>query len=288
MAANKRRPGLELPADLVRGVPPEYRALAETIQHRLKVIDELIEAAAGFRGTVKIAAQKGRDDRSLLEPGLHLEGGRIADAADPIDNQDLVTKGALLKFLNCERLSSILSDCWEFPEAIENAIEIAAPSDDGQTFFWGSRVYRYETVAVQGHPLNTCRVQRFPLPFDITVSQVTIEVTTASANKLASVGLYDQNGNLVLNSGTFSVGTTGFKTKTFTAVRLPKGMYYLAITCDGGISYRAYSATGVWFDFLNHTSAKAGTGAATTGGALNSTIGTITPATTLAPITLFE
>ena len=271
----------------MRGIPPEYRELAETIQHRLKVLDELIESAAGFRGTVKIATQKQTDERGVAEPGLHLEGGRIADAADPIDNGDLVTKSALLKFLNCERLTSILSDCWEFPEAIEDAVELAGPSDDGQTFFYGSRVYRFDGVFTQGLAVNECRVQLFPLPFDITVQKLTVEITGSDAGKVGSVGLYDINGNLVVNSGTFSVATTGFKTQTFTPVKLPKGMYYLAITSNGGPSYRAHLSNS-WFSILNQNSAKNGKGTNTTGGALNQTLGTITAGTLLAPVVMFE
>jgi hypothetical protein len=272
---------------VVRGVPPAYRELADTIQHRLKVLDELIESAAGFRGTVKIATQKKSDERGVLDPGLHLENGRIADAADPIDNQDLVTKSTLLKFLNCERLSLILSDCWEFSEAIDNAVEITAASSDGQTLFYGGMVYRFDTQTPQSHTANECRVQLFPLPFGITVQKVTIQVTTAVAGKVASVGLYNSAGSLVLNSGTFAVATTGLKTATFTPVKLTPGMYYLAITSDGNISYQAY-ATFVGFNLFNQNSAKNGKGANTTGGALNSTLGTVTAGGTWAPVTLFE
>jgi hypothetical protein len=71
------------------------------------------------------------------------------------------------------------------------------------------------------------------IPARITVNQIRVRVTTAAA-AAGDVGVYDANGNLVLNGGanSLSLNTTGVKTITPTQANktLNPGQYYVAIT----------------------------------------------------------
>ncbi|MGA9769183.1 MAG: hypothetical protein WBV94_09090 [Blastocatellia bacterium] len=108
---NKRRPYLEIPRDEIDALPPELRSIFTTLNERLKVLSELHESTAGLRGPVGIAKQAGKDLRGVDMPGLTLEGNRAANAADPIDEQDLVTLGYLKRLLTCKNITRILEGC---------------------------------------------------------------------------------------------------------------------------------------------------------------------------------
>jgi hypothetical protein len=122
---NKRRPLLEIPKDEIDALPPELHSVFTTLNERLKTLSELHESTAGLRGPVGIARQSKKDPRGVVMPGLLLEGNRAGDAADPIDDQDLVTLGYLKRQLKCDKLTAILEDCEDTDNVID---EDAAPS----------------------------------------------------------------------------------------------------------------------------------------------------------------
>lgn len=117
---NKRRPYLEIPKDEIDALPPELRSIFTTLNERLKAITELHESTAGLRGPVGIAKQTKKDNRGVVEAGLQLEGNRAANAADPIDDQDLVTLGYLKRQLACSNLSRILETCAEEEDLLDD------------------------------------------------------------------------------------------------------------------------------------------------------------------------
>jgi hypothetical protein len=116
---NKRRPLLEIPKDEIDALPPELRQVFTTLNERLKTLSELHESTAGLRGPVGIATQTRKDLRGVVEVGLTLEGNRAGNAADPIDDQDLVTLGYLKRQLKCDNLNKILETCAETDDLLD-------------------------------------------------------------------------------------------------------------------------------------------------------------------------
>jgi hypothetical protein len=81
---------------------------------------------------------------------------------------------------------------------------------------------------------NTIYIVPVYIPGPLTVNEIRVDVTSA-LGAAGDVGLYDANGNLVLNGGSSSLTTTtGFKsitpTQTGNARILGAGQYYAAIT----------------------------------------------------------
>lgn len=80
---------------------------------------------------------------------------------------------------------------------------------------------------------NQVRAFQIVIPFAMTISKVSVNVTTADAvNTVMDVGIYDANKNRVAyTNGGISVATTGLKTVNLAAaVTLPAGVYYFAQT----------------------------------------------------------
>lgn len=117
---NKRRPLLGIPKDEIDALPPELRQVFTTLNERLKTLSELHESTAGLRGPVGIATQTRKDPRGVVEVGLTLEGNRAGNAADPIDDQDLVTLGYLKRQLACANLNKILETCAETDDLLDD------------------------------------------------------------------------------------------------------------------------------------------------------------------------
>jgi hypothetical protein len=143
---------------------------------------------------------------------------------------------------------------------------------------------------------NQVRVMQFVLPFRVTVTRISMEVTTAAASAVCDAGIYAADGNTRhvyagANSG-FSAGTTGVKTVTLGAsVTLAPGAYYYAWTCsDATVQVRLLNNPGGQNSLLNAvTVEKNGTAAnAASAGILPTTLGTITAATAAAMVAIFE
>lgn len=86
------------------------------------------------------------------------------------------------------------------------------------------------TVAITA---NTVTAWRFYIDHNITVTELTFHLATASAGGLISFGVYSSDGNtLLINTGTISTTATGTKRTTFSAIVLSAGFYWLAWTAD--------------------------------------------------------
>jgi hypothetical protein len=121
---------------------------------------------------------------------------------------------------------------------------------------------------------NVTTIWGFLLPYNVTTTQVSYQVTTAdkTANEY-DIGIFNNSGNLVLaigpTAGTAFAAATGFNTLSWTqgSTTLPAGRYYLAFTTNCASSCAAIGASTSFVSFAIAHSA-----GATTGGALPSTV----------------
>lgn len=77
--------------------------------------------------------------------------------------------------------------------------------------------------------LNRVYFVRFTIPFSITIKRATVWCTSNVGTPNLSCGIYDSNGNKLLDSGVFALNATAAKfSNTFAAVTLAAGTYYFA------------------------------------------------------------
>ena len=121
---------------------------------------------------------------------------------------------------------------------------------------------------------NLNKLWGFLLPYNVTTTQVTYDITTADAtSNNYDIGIFNSAGNLVVDIGptpgsTFSA-TKGFHTVTWDqgSTTLPAGKYYIGFTTNCNSACAVVAAVGSFVSFAANASA-----GATTGGALSSTI----------------
>ena len=104
----------------------------------------------------------------------------------------------------------------------------------------------FGTVAVTANRLVGTLL---PVPRDMTLSHLVIEVTSAAeAGKIARLGIYKIGdnfypGDLLLDAGTVAVDSTGLKTLQISGgQKLTKGIYFIATISDGAPTVRYYSS----------------------------------------------
>lgn len=174
----------------------------------------------------------------------------------------------------------------------------------GTSFFWGGYDRADQlpasatATAAFGASNNKSFFTLFYLPYPITVTRISIDVgaVSASASQFASVGIYsaDGNGTKLIDSGTFNVSTgqaTGVKSNTISAVSLQPNFYYFVETTNStDATFVTVATPAIFGSFYNNgTSVRTGSGTATTNGALNSTLGSVSGATNLSfMLALFE
>ena len=116
-----------------------------------------------------------------------------------------------------------------------------------------------------------------------------------SASTFASAGIYSIAGEKLVDSGTFDCGTSGIKTNTITGVHLTPGWYYFvwtnSSTATGFTYFSAVNGSNV-ATILNTNGTRVAVATATSGGALNSTLGSLSEITTgnavSIPVAFFE
>lgn len=128
---------------------------------------------------------------------------------------------------------------------------------------------------------NQVRFFRFYISFRLALAFITCEVNTLAAGSTLGVGVYNNDGTILLASGTASSASTGVKRVAMTPspVDLLPDFYYLAWTNTGNVAQ-----TGLWGnvstvqDILNDTGVSHGTAAnASAAGVLPATLGALTP-----------
>ena len=90
---------------------------------------------------------------------------------------------------------------------------------------------------------NSLDAHAFPVPRDLTIDRLAVQVATAAAGKKVRIGIYKNGANiypgeLLLDAGEVDVGTLGVKT-IIVDQALTKGLYWLAFTSDGTPGLRA-------------------------------------------------
>jgi fibronectin-binding autotransporter adhesin len=125
------------------------------------------------------------------------------------------------------------------------------------------------TGGVQAATKNLTKLWGILLPYNVTTSQITYDVTTAdnTANTY-DIGIFDNSGNLVANIGP-TPGTTfapakAFETLAWTqgSTSLVAGRYYLAFTTNCASTCAAIAASTTYISFAINASAGASTGGA--------------------------
>lgn len=179
-------------------------------------------------------------------------------------------------------------------------------STSGIGYFWGGMPLLGNSdsaIAWNSSSGNTLTAIQFVLPFTITINKITIGIGTGVSGSFVLVGIYDQNGNKVIDSGEFS-GTTSsvVLSNTLSAgVTLPAGVYYFAWGWTGtgssaltsANSFTATAATGsTWpSNPMNKNVTRVATaGNSISGGVMPSSLGTLTALSSLnaIPAVLFE
>jgi hypothetical protein len=130
------------------------------------------------------------------------------------------------------------------------------------------------TGVAQAGAANVTKLWGFLLPYNVTTTQITYDVTTADkTTNNYDIGIFNNEGSLVLNIGA-SPGTTfassaAFKTLAWIqgSTSLQAGRYYLALTTNCTSKCAALGAAASFVSFAVDTSA-----GATVGGALPATI----------------
>jgi hypothetical protein len=160
-------------------------------------------------------------------------------------------------------------------------------------YFWGVSVY-FRVIGgqnVMANPgANHVQVCEFVIPFDMTISAVTLNVTTAVAASHINIGLYDHTKTKAFDSGQISSGTLGLQGVTGLSVSLSAGSYYLAWSCDDATNLVKCDVSNTGNNEQNKNQTRWGVAAnSTAAGVMPPTLGTITAGTqSNAPITFFE
>ena len=133
----------------------------------------------------------------------------------------------------------------------------------------------------------------FTLQVGMLIGHCTVVNATAQSGKTATLGIYDINGNKLIDTGTFSLTTAAptALTNSFTQVYLPAGTYYFAMSNTAAANaLNVYTNMGQWQTLFENTSVvKMGTAAnAASSGVLPQTLGAITPATASVVMCVWE
>ena len=234
-SANRRRPLIELTGDQVRDLESAAPGAGIAINERLRVIAQQLEASSGLRGQVNLA------------DALHMEGNAVKEVADPTSDDHAVNLRTLKKALQCANLVSIIQECWEYSEVLDDEVEVAGtPLVSGADYIIAGRIYapsQTTTASFGAGDLNKVAVFAFVLPFDFSPSAMVLENTGASAGKFFAGGIYNALGSLIVDSGPQSLTAAGRKSISFSPkALLPAGSYYVAWTEDASVALRVTNA----------------------------------------------
>lgn len=120
--------------------------------------------------------------------------------------------------------------------------------------------------------VNTVAHHGFALPYALTFSTITVNISANDAAHNYDIGLYANTGVLVADIGAQTLPSTGVQ--TFTTVQgiktIPPGLYTLAFTGNNGTASLSYDAA--WASWIG----SGGVGVSA-GGQLPNSIGALTP-----------
>jgi hypothetical protein len=164
----------------------------------------------------------------------------------------------------------------------------ASFSTSGQGGFFGPGLFgwagwNFNTNVSLVNVTNEVRVCQFILTVTITIRKISVYHSGGLVSNHAFFGIYDASGNLLVDSGKLtSVSSPAIISVTLgAAVILSPGTYYLAQSSDTTSQWQTLglNTTGFAIDLFNNNANRAGVAAnGTSGNALPSTLGSITPA----------
>ncbi len=151
------------------------------------------------------------------------------------------------------------------------SVKISAQGDAALPYFATGDQHAGSSVSAG---TNLIALWGFLLPYKVTTSKITYDVTTAdnTANKY-NIGIYDYSGNLIAQTaptaGTTFAPSAAFHSLPWTkgSTTLEPGRYYIAFTTDCTSKCAAIGATATYVSF-----AVGAKGGASTGGALTTTL----------------
>lgn len=218
--------------------------LGNKLHRILSALGNAHAAQAGHKGTVAIKAQTAKDERGRVVPGMTFSGNRAADAADAIDDSDLVTLRQARRLLRDR-------------EPNENDLADIIPPRAGTVggnlpvaWFWGVYVLTPDSAqqnSPAAAPPDTVPAYEFTLPFTLTVALITTQIVTARADPSRySVGIYESvTGALLIDTGPLQAAATGVRQDAPVGgpVTLTPGRYVFAQTTnDSLIALRCFGA----------------------------------------------
>lgn len=136
--------------------------------------------------------------------------------------------------------------------------------------FFATAAQRTGANQAAGH--NLTKVWGFLLPYNLTTTQLTYDITTAdNTGNNYDIGIYDNSGHLVLNIGP-TPGTTFAPSKIFQTMawvqgstNLTAGRYYIAFTTNCASACAAVAGDTIYVSFAINASAGASVGGALPG-----------------------
>lgn len=174
---------------------------------------------------------------------------------------------------------------WQTPSGggggVINALHKGGMWSDGRL---GTSSMRAIAVGAPAASANALYALQFTLPAALTIGHASIQIGTGLASSWVQFGVYDSNGNKLIDSGQFATTTSATKmTNSFTGVTLNAGVYYFVYEASAITTLTIYGenfSTDVAFALANNLSGNTAFGTCAngaSGGALPATLGTITP-----------
>jgi hypothetical protein len=150
------------------------------------------------------------------------------------------------------------------------------------------------SIANETYTANTAFAYLMYVPAPVTITTVTIWCTTGVASTHASSGIYNTGGSKLVDSGTFATTSSGValsNTIAETSVTLQPGWYWYVFTVSSAsVSIFSYAYSGTLATLINKNATRMGTGTATSGGALNTSLGSLSAGNngSMMPLAFFE
>lgn len=144
-----------------------------------------------------------------------------------------------------------------FKVTAQSIAALDEPTISSPGYFWANQVWMKGDTD-NGSPslpgADVVQFAVFTLPFNITVTKIVAEVTTAGgAGSTANFGFYDSTKTKVLDSGAIDTSTDGFKSITLgSPVTLPAGEYYFAYSGNEATPTAKFPSFGGSTPFYDH------------------------------------
>lgn len=131
---------------------------------------------------------------------------------------------------------------------VRNLFSYPALSTAGSGYMYGGWALTpgISSGTVNWNQLNNdvLRGCEFVLPFPVTIRKATIQNAVASTAGVVACGIYDANGNLLIDTGQFSATITTVQTLTLASpVTLPIGVYRYCWVSHNALSISTFTST---------------------------------------------